>query len=273
MKKLINFKQWLTVPDVARHLSILFGEDVSEADVLRLALEGELTLSVHFINQVTCRIGYVVKSSKNAMEFFEEHLNIKTENKTFFIVEGTEDGHEVSIIDWSQETIAFDGVWDLSLLGSEKVLEQRYRTLTNNPSQLAPHSGDVERPILRGPDGRYYQIVEGSSDSEPGDSQKRPQALPDDGIFVVRTSALRDLEARLLEPNRLTEKSLGERERKTLLVIIAALAKMADIDVAKPSKAAVAIESQTIRMGARVSDRTIEDHLKRIPAALEDREK
>jgi hypothetical protein len=48
---------------------------------------------------------------------------------------------------------------------------------------------------------------------------------------------------------------------------------MADIDVAKPSKAAVAIESQTIRMGARVSDRTIEDHLKRIPAALEDREK
>ncbi len=77
----------------------------------------------------------------------------------------------------------------------------------------------------------------------------------------------------MTEPDQLAEKPLGERERKTLLVIIAALAKMADIDVAKPSKAAVAIESQTIRMGARVSNRRIEDHLKRIPDALEDRNK
>jgi hypothetical protein len=46
----VKFKEWLTVPDAARHLSILFGEDVSEADVLQLALDGHLTLSVHFVN-------------------------------------------------------------------------------------------------------------------------------------------------------------------------------------------------------------------------------
>jgi hypothetical protein len=41
LKKLPKLKDWLTVPDAARHLSILFGDDVSEADVLRLALDGQ----------------------------------------------------------------------------------------------------------------------------------------------------------------------------------------------------------------------------------------
>jgi hypothetical protein len=50
VKKLLKLKEWLTVPDAARHLSILFGEAVSEADVLRLALDGHLTLSVYFVN-------------------------------------------------------------------------------------------------------------------------------------------------------------------------------------------------------------------------------
>ena len=44
MQKLLNLKEWLTIADAARHLSILFGEDVSEPDVLRLALDGHLTL-------------------------------------------------------------------------------------------------------------------------------------------------------------------------------------------------------------------------------------
>jgi len=172
-------------------------------------------------------------------------------------------------------------VSDLSILGSEQVLEQQYRALTNNPAILVPQKGTAERPILRGPDGAYYRIVEGFSAGESGDSRIRPQdnagysvgALPDDSILVVRTSALRALEARTSEPDQRAEKPLGQRERNTLLVIIAALAELPKIDVKKPSSAAGAIESQTIQMGARVSARRIEDHLKRIPAALEDRNK
>jgi hypothetical protein len=40
VKKFLNLKPWLTIADAARHLSILFGEDVSDADVLRLGLDG-----------------------------------------------------------------------------------------------------------------------------------------------------------------------------------------------------------------------------------------
>ena len=54
--------------------------------------------------------------------------------------------------------------------------------------------------------------------------------------------------------------------------MIAALAKIAKIDVTKPSAAALAIESQTALMGSQVASRTIEDHLKRIPEALENRQ-
>lgn len=65
------------------------------------------------------------------------------------------------------------------------------------------------------------------------------------------------------------ERPLGERERATLLTIIAALAAEAGIDLSKPSKAAQTIEALTTTLGARVSARAIEDHLKRIPDAIE----
>jgi hypothetical protein len=57
LKKLLKLKEWLTVPDAARHLSILFGEDLSEADVLRLGLDGHLTLSVDFVNHAQAQCG------------------------------------------------------------------------------------------------------------------------------------------------------------------------------------------------------------------------
>ena len=43
-------KEWLTVPDAAKRLSVIFGEEVTEADVLRLALDGHLKLSIYFVN-------------------------------------------------------------------------------------------------------------------------------------------------------------------------------------------------------------------------------
>lgn len=57
--KLFNLKKWLTVTDAARRLSIAFSEEVTEADVLRLALDGHLRLSVHFVNHANARRGLV----------------------------------------------------------------------------------------------------------------------------------------------------------------------------------------------------------------------
>lgn len=64
MSKLFAFKEWLTVSDAARHLSIVFGEDVTETDVLRLAADRRLCMSVRFVNHTCVRRGLVVPCSK-----------------------------------------------------------------------------------------------------------------------------------------------------------------------------------------------------------------
>jgi len=66
---------------------------------------------------------------------------------------------------------------------------------------------------------------------------------------------------------------LDPRERHTLLIIIAALAKQAKINVEIPGKAAIFIEGLTDSMGTHASKRAIEEHLKKIPDALATRMK
>jgi hypothetical protein len=60
VSKLFKLKKWLTLSEAARHLSIVFGEEVAKADVLRLALDRHLKLSVNFVNHARARCGKVV---------------------------------------------------------------------------------------------------------------------------------------------------------------------------------------------------------------------
>ncbi len=55
--KLFKLKKWLTIPETAKHLSIMFGEEVQEADVLRLGLDRHLKLSVNFVNHAHAKRG------------------------------------------------------------------------------------------------------------------------------------------------------------------------------------------------------------------------
>jgi len=55
--RLFKLKEWLTIPETAKHLSIMFGEDVTEADVLRLGLDRHLKLSVNFVNHAHAKRG------------------------------------------------------------------------------------------------------------------------------------------------------------------------------------------------------------------------
>jgi hypothetical protein len=102
-------------------------------------------------------------------------------------------------------------------------------------------------------------------------------ALPPGCVVVIRVTELVALAERISAlrpvadtPNDL-DKTLGERERITLLLLVAALARKLKIDVSKTTTAAKEIEALTIEIDARVSPRAIADHLKRIPDALERR--
>jgi hypothetical protein len=149
--------------------------------------------------------------------------------------------------------------------------------LTGGPSV---EDQTLEGPIVRREDGMHCQLLSHFSDNEfvNPNSLKEPRnhpanyypagGLPADSVLVVKTSALRDLEERLAEPDHKIEACRTARAHVPV-GIIAALAELAKLDVTKPSSAAVAIESQTVRMGVRVAARTIENHLKLIPEVLE----
>jgi hypothetical protein len=255
LKKLLKLKDWLTVPDAARHLSILFGEDVTEADVLRFGLDGRLTLSAYFVNPKYGRYGKIIPE-----------ISIKSENVKRAIREGCllKEGGAFSFVG---DITHFEGVWDLSMLGAERAqVEQKYQSLTGGP-EVRLFSADGA--LVNRPDGAWGRLLINEQADEEQYHKYPTGGLPSDAIFVVRTSALRDLEALISEPNPTTERPIELREKTTLLVIIAALAELARIDLAKPSKAATAIEGQTTLLGARVAARTVENHLKSIPEALE----
>lgn len=67
------------------------------------------------------------------------------------------------------------------------------------------------------------------------------------------------------------EKPLGERERVTLLCIIGALARQAQLDLSQPMKAGDAVAAMAPELS--VTGRTIGDHLKKVGPAMESRTK
>jgi len=274
LKKLLNLKEWLTAPEAAHHLSLLFGEDVRESDVLRLALDGRLTLSVHFVNDTECLRGPLVP----IQEAKRDNARALGKNGKHPIEGVIIDDDRV--IECGSEIGYIRGVWDLPMIGAERVeIESRYQVLNNGP--MVERDWVIKPIIVSMKDGTYCQLMTlRTKDWSTGEKRifTEPylstanydvaRGLPEDTLLVVRTSALRELEARVSKPDQEAEKPLELRERTTLLVIIAALAELAEVDVKKPAKAGLTIESQTVRMGAEVSSRAIQDHLNRIPEAL-----
>jgi len=269
MKTLLKLREWLTVPEAASHLSVVFGEDVTEADVLRLVLDGHLTLSVNFVNYAQAKCGRAIPLSE-------------ADPKVLLI--GDEYGllvNDDKVLPCGGEVTSIEGIWDLTMIGAERIeIEKKYQLLTGGP-RVERQSG--EGALVNYPDGRWARLVEHLSNIEDYDQKNlrspyyhpsnyyETDRLPSDVVLVVRTSALRKLAALISDSESVTERPVARRERTTLLLIIAALAKLARIDVAKPTSAAVAIESETVRMGTRVAARTIEEHLKRIPEAIDNK--
>jgi hypothetical protein len=266
LKKLLKLKYWLTVPDAARHLSILFGEDVSEADVLRFALDGHLTLSVDFVNGAAAQCGKIIPLRDAKIKIIQT-----SEGKSYRSINGIR-RNDVNVISFDGELTFIEGVWDLAMHGAErKAIEHKYRLLTDGP---AVDLGQEDGILVNRPDGTWAQLLRTFDDSsefhlwnfisnktyDRPDNWYAAQTFPSDATLVVRTSALRDLVAQVERPEPDLDRPVGPRERTTLLLIIAALANLPKVNVSTPSAAAVTIESETIRLGARVAARTIENH-------------
>ena len=63
---LFDLKSWLTLDEAAKCLSQRRGDAVSEADLLRLALDGRLVLSARFVNGTSARRGRLASRAQAA---------------------------------------------------------------------------------------------------------------------------------------------------------------------------------------------------------------
>ena len=263
MSKLLKLKEWLTVLDASRHLSILFEEEVGEADVLRLALDGHLRLSVRFLEPSPALCGRIITVDDTSECFdpssisdHDEREDRAGKSKRVLI-----DRRDKQVLDIEGE-YHVEGVWDLLMRGGERsYVEDQYQNLINGP-RVYPYLLD---------DGIY--LVKQSGDMA---CRLRPE-LPDGGIpnesfLVVRTAALHELETRISDLERREDKPLIKRERDSLLIIIAALAKLAKLDLTTPSATAKVIESQIALLGSEEPKaRAIENHINRAAEVLGDR--
>ncbi|MGZ8982780.1 MAG: hypothetical protein ACXW11_02355 [Methylotenera sp.] len=167
MSKLFKLKEWLILSDAAKHLSIAFGEVVSEADVLRLALDGHLKLSVNFVNHTRARRGKVVSwmetewtitpclNRKAIREIEEKHKNslsdkpVREYPPSLLEVMGeiSEDEKDdfspcmcglnidgERFINLEKNVISISDVWDLPMIGTERLdVEHLYQQFTGGP--------------------------------------------------------------------------------------------------------------------------------------------
>lgn len=316
MSKLLKLKEWLTVEETAKRLSIAAGEDVTEADILRLALDGHLTLSVYLVNHARARMGKVVPLSETEWTFLPPLLSNTSPPLTEEMVEHYPENFrklwndtppeqrslcipmlkslaidESRFINLEKDVINLTGVWDLPLIGCERIdVEYTYQQLIGGPEvtlegidgSFVSRGGEVICQLQESWDENPYQrgslaalerlkatLVEKEVPSEEAnellakhkkyrtefleDQASRQNAdryypaggVPKDSMYVVRTTALRALEEKLLADEAQPEKPLHPSERRSAGQIIAILAAMAGLDLSAPYAA-----DETLRAAA-----------------------
>jgi hypothetical protein len=256
---LLKLRPWLTLGEAAQALSSMIEKTekpVTEANVLRLALDGHLKLSVY--------------------------LPEGTAADCWDLPEGFPE--EVAVDYWQDLTSPnlskpkhIGGIWDVPLiLPASRLVERIYNELSGLPPITT--EGTVGPLVERlgvevGDDAVHCRLHIGGASHSPA------SPFPPESKFVVRTEAITEFVSaisNLVDPSPADplDKPLGERAQATLLTIIAALAKRLEIDVTNHSEAGDKIDDLTTELlGVRIPSRTVQEYLKRIPDALERRSK
>ena len=292
MSKLLKLKQWLTVPDAAKYLTGACEEIVTEADVLRFALDGQLTLSVFFVNKAIGRLARCDTSTQPMTLMSEGEVVVLEDVMSLPMI-----FHERQLIEYlfkkkmglepdsptTHRRNLETGIQCLEALRSNAAINQDQ--LNIGLHKVSRYLADMDKVCVAGLDGKLFELLELDNEEWiPGigfvsegivrwKEFKSAEEFPQGSSFVVRIAAIHEFLERALEPEKSVEKPLGGRERETLLTIIGVLAKEAKIDITEPYKAGGVIAKIAEFEGINLAARTTGDHLKLIPDILENRTK
>jgi hypothetical protein len=130
MSKLFKLKEWLTLEEAANHISTVFGEPVTLADIYRLSLDEHLQISVYFLGGAKAKKGKFIK--KEDVVFWDKELVSDSHGKPLVrsLSPFTQE-IELSEDRWASldsEVVTISGLWDLSMVGSEALdIARRYQ--------------------------------------------------------------------------------------------------------------------------------------------------
>ncbi|KGD95262.1 MULTISPECIES: hypothetical protein [Achromobacter] len=227
MSKLFTLKQWVTLADAAKYLSVSFGEHVTEADVIQLALDGHLRLSIRLLaSYLYARRWYKKPASEIEYEEVEYQLNegASTGQSVFtrrepvdgevihlpeFCGEGEMLQLGMSAIGYARDQPGRE-IADLPATRYSRVFLLQCLDEFSRPSESAQY--DTGRLLIQEDSGDLWQI------------ESYDDCLTEDIELAVRTTALRGLEQSLTSaPKAKEDDQLSTREKNTLLKIIAGL--------------------------------------------------
>ena len=260
MSKLFKLKEWLTVPDAAQHLSGVFGEPVTEADVLRLGLDGHYKLSVrlrtptHGLIGVVCRRDearcVVIQRDHDAEEYPVDlaFSDAPDDQVTAQIVRGLLDGslirviHPIDIgrgkfVQMHGKVVPIRGLWALPTTGDHS--DDNEELIAKVATSREPHSTAFNGILLERSPGIFAQLLwrrehdlgrpslARERDHEPKLKPYEDPAyyteaynLPDDAILVVRTSELANFITRTAEAESGAEPKKESTREKNTLLKI-----------------------------------------------------
>lgn len=188
--KLLKHKEWVTVAEAARLLTDSFDEVITEADVLRLALNGKIILSVNFLSGA---------QGKVCLNNGDEFLEIMKADYPYGIWEKLKFGDDFHPL---------PGICDLPMLfGGRDIIHQRFRKLHGHSES----EFDNEDEILVIWGGQKYKLHKNFEDFPVDLETDKPEDGPwigpdsfaplldldENCLLVVRTSVLCELEERL----------------------------------------------------------------------------
>lgn len=214
MDKLSALKKYFTLEEACRYFSKKFCSDISISDLLHIAIDGHLKLSIKLFYPAIGKAGCLVPVESASFELIDQP-NVEP----WKLYDGTvllKDGKEHSVIEWSDDLIPILGLYDFLMLGSEtvdlqkiylesiglpslKVVEQNFEgiLLLNRldvPVQLQiPPTDDA---------GKKIQKIENDGFDAWSENHSPKLQLPENSIIVIRTEVIHQFVQNILHPKQ-----------------------------------------------------------------------
>lgn len=126
MEKLLALKEWISLEEASNYLSTALSEEITVADIYKLALNGHLVLSVNFPNQAKALLAKSIpyKDVEKIPDFLGETvtLGIPANCNEKFNHDGSPVDENAPYLSFGQSKIyTIEGVWDLAMIGNEAI--------------------------------------------------------------------------------------------------------------------------------------------------------